>query len=367
MLRTILVASSLALSAAQAGYMTGAFCRVSTATLSTHDKNYLPFEKPLYTATDLTTCNAKCKATYDGADEKVACAHWNGAVCYCTLSALNDGDPTETMCMSPMIGVESYVNLASAPADCGNDLPYCNTKDCASIGDDCCASWDITLETRSCKNGGTPVPAGRSCFFGQGEDFHCCSTEPEYAEDAPCFPSHSLVTMADGKMARVGALKEGDAIVAVTMDGTLTTDSVTLLSISEPEASATFDVLTTAANTTLTLTPAHHVAVGTSCCATFKQAKDVNVGETVHIVTEGAITTTTVVAKSSTHDTGLHSPVLLHGGHPVVDGHVTAFDRIESVTLARYGLVPLIKGCKATGTCSSMREMFLGADAKYLK
>ena len=78
-------------------------------------------------------------------------------------------------------------------------------------------------------------------------------------------------------------LKEGDEIVAATAEGTLSTDTVSLLSIAKPEASASeYIVLTTAANQTLTLTASHHVPVGEGCCSKVKVAKEIAVGDVVH-------------------------------------------------------------------------------------
>jgi hypothetical protein len=54
--------------------------------------------------------------------------------------------------------------------------------------------------------------------------------------DNPCFPSSATVTMADGTTSRIDALKAGDAIIATTIDGTLTTDTVSPLSIAYPTA-----------------------------------------------------------------------------------------------------------------------------------
>ena len=76
------------------------------------------------------------------------------------------------------------------------------------------------------------------------------------------------MTKADGTPARIVALKEGDAILAATADGALTLDTVSLLSIAKPDASASFVMLTTnhtltaGAKANLTLTPEHHVPVG---------------------------------------------------------------------------------------------------------
>ena len=143
---------------------------------------------------------------------------------------------------------------------------------------------------------------------------------------------------------RVDALKEGDAIVAASSSGTLTTDTVSLLSIAKPEArGAAFVVVSTSAGHNLTLTPAHHLPVGDTCCALLKKAADVAVGETVWVLPAArtgtfaatAVAATTVTAKravgASADVAGLHSPVLTHGAFPIVDGVVTSFDSHDKV------------------------------------
>jgi hypothetical protein len=136
---------------------------------------------------------------------------------------------------------------------------------------------------------------------------------------------------------------------------------------SKPEVvGVAYYALATASRKTLTLTPGHHVPVGAECCSTLKKAKDVEVGETVWVAVEEAskATATTVTSKSSSsvNALGLHSPVLTNGGFPIVDGVVTSFDSIDKVTLAKHGLAPLLKACKATGTCEMFRDMFLSAE-----
>ena len=58
--------------------------------------------------------------------------------------------------------------------------------------------------------------------------------------------------------------------------------------------------------------------------------------------------------------------MLTNGGFPVVDGVVTSFDSIDKVTLAKHGLAHLIAACKATGSCDTFRNLFLGDDKKYI-
>lgn len=186
------------------------------------------------------------------------------------------------------------------------------------------------------------------------------------ASAAQCFPSSSKVTLADGKIITLDSLKEGDSIVAADADGAITTGSVSLLSVAKPTASAQFVTLTTA-STTLSLTEGHHVPFGEACCSMLKKAKDVSVGETVWTIKVGAPAKATVItAISKAPGQGLHSPVLTHGRLPVVDGLVTAFDSIDKVRLAQFGLAPLIAACKKSGTCAKFRELFLAGDGKYV-
>ena len=182
---------------------------------------------------------------------------------------------------------------------------------------------------------------------------------------APCFPSEALVTMADGTPRPLSALHAGDAIVAASADGTLTTDTVSLLSLADADVpSTTFVVLTTASGRSLTLTPTHHVPVGAACCADLKQAKDIAVGETVYeaVSASAAVSATQVKEIGTATKPGLHSPVLSHGTMPIVNGVATSFDALHNVRLASYGL-PLLE---ATGLTATFRDAVLGAEHKYI-
>ena len=187
--------------------------------------------------------------------------------------------------------------------------------------------------------------------------------------DNPCFPSHASVTMADGTRVPVAFLREGDAIVAATRDGALTTDTVSLLSIANPEANADFLTLTIADGRNLSLTSAHHVPIGPRCCGVLEQAKDLIVGTTIWTVpaTGGAGLVAQPITKiGRTAAAGLHSPVLSNGGFPVVDGLVTSFDSMGKVRLATYILKPLLSVCKLTDTCGYLRTLLLGAEMAYI-
>lgn len=156
-------------------------------------------------------------------------------------------------------------------------------------------------------------------------------------------------------------------MLATTLDGFPISDTVTLLSIAKPKAVAPFISLT-ANNMTLMLTAEHHLPVGSPCCKTVKKAKDVVEGEIIWTSgAQGTINSAVVTKKGlDTFGTGLHSPVLMNGGFPVVNGFVTSFDSIEKVSLAKHGLPSILQACKVTGTCELFRDLFFGDDKKYV-
>ena len=172
---------------------------------------------------------------------------------------------------------------------------------------------------------------------------------------APCFPSEALVTMADGTPRPLSALRAGDAIVAASADGTLTTDTVSLLSLADADVQGTtFVVLTTASGRNLTLTPTHHVPVGAACCADLKQAKDVAVGETVYeaVSVSDAVRATQVQKIGTAIKPGLHSPVLSHGTMPIVNGVATSFgSRVGRVRRGAQAAIP---------SCGRYRRLKMG-------
>ena len=181
------------------------------------------------------------------------------------------------------------------------------------------------------------------------------------------------MNLADGTPTRVERLAAGDVIVAATADGTLTTDVVSLLSLAQPRARRqAFLTLTVAgpesghALRNLTLTAEHHLPVGAACCSQLARAKDLKPGDRVFVAparkkagaeASNAVAPAVVTAIWATEGAGLHSPVLTHGGFPVVDGVITAFDRYSSVRLAGIGLPLLERACQATGTCSLLRHV----------
>ena len=149
-------------------------------------------------------------------------------------------------------------------------------------------------------------------------------------------------------------------MLALTTDGSVKADEVSILSIADAATPHAFVSLATEANARLNLTADHHLAVGAKCCSTLKKAKDVVVGDNVWVMSGSRpLPVAQKVASISTvSDVGLHSPVLTHGGLPIVGGFVTAFDSIEVVKTAEAGLPALLAMCKATKTCDLLKGAF---------
>ena len=199
--------------------------------------------------------------------------------------------------------------------------------------------------------------------------YSCCASPPPPLEprrnesaDEPCFPSSSRVSLANGTSARLDALVPGDSILVATADGALVTDTLSPLSIAEPQAHADFLTIRTAAGTSLSVTAEHHVAVGPACCATLKQARELRVGETVHQLVAGVVTAATVAKVGVVVAAGRHSPVTTHAHYPIVDGFVTAFDSSARVRLASFAL-PLLE---VTGATDLFRRTFLKPGRRYV-
>ena len=114
------------------------------------------------------------------------------------------------------------------------------------------------------------------------------------------------------------------------------------------------------------MTAEHHLPVGPMCCGHLKKAKDVVEGDIVWTAHSKRISSAVVTKRSIVNGVGLHSPVLMNGGFPIVDDFVTSFDSIEKISLARKGLSSVLSACTATGTCELFRNVFFGQDEKYI-
>ena len=119
----------------------------------------------------------------------------------------------------------------------------------------------------------------------------------------------------------------------------------------------TFTRLTTSSvggNATLTLTPGHYLPEGQTCCSNVKRARELRLGDQVWTALAGAHQRTVqpaiIVRIEAVTGEGLYSPVLVNGGLPIIDDHVTSFDSASGVAVTRSLLryvEPLVHG---TGT-----------------
>jgi len=210
-------------------------------------------------------------------------------------------------------------------------------------------------------------PVGGHCGAGQKIAITVGSTqaaESGSSQENPCFPSSGNVVRADGTTATMDALKAGDHIVAFTTDGQRTIDTVTPLSLAKPDTKANaFLMLSVGSARNLTLTKEHHVPTGTTCCSVLRKARELVVGDTLWTMSDKSSfpVARKIISVTNVRLDGLHSPVLAAGGMPVVDGIVTAFDSIEVLTFASFGLSLLVHVCEATGTCAFLQRVFHGA------
>jgi hypothetical protein len=135
---------------------------------------------------------------------------------------------------------------------------------------------------------------------------------------------------------QLDALHVGETNVAVREDASFTHDVVSALSISEHEKVAYFLKLEARSLKSVTMTPNHRLPVGGSCCSKLKRAADVKVGDVIWTLgVGGAARASTATNISSVAARGSHSPVLVGGTFPVVDGVVTSFDSVMVVRTAR--------------------------------
>jgi len=187
----------------------------------------------------------------------------------------------------------------------------------------------------------------------------------------PCFPASGKVTLQGGKRVVLRDLKPGDRIRAATADGSLTIDTVSVFSLADRDATSRLIAISTFEGAILTVTPAHHLPVGATCCSEVRSASAVLVNDTVWADTgsaSAALVAHRVVridaVKSAAR--GLYSPVLLHGTFPIVDGVATAFDDIQRVALAKRALPTAEALCSLTGTCALFRKVLLGPHRRYV-
>ena len=299
-----------------------------------------------------------------------------------TGAALADGDtapydPAKCIASSAWGGTTSYVGSCSAATDTAMSywsgpstevragLKYCSFVDGTCGGTPTC-SWavDHSFSVPACRTheqvyGTAPTSTTKSIKFS-------CGDQTGTGAATPCFPSSATVTLESGHAARMAELRAGDKILAARADGTLYHDTVSRFSLAKSDVTAAFVSLTLGNNKQVSLTATHHLPVGPS--KTLKQAADVKQGETVWIAEKAALTPQTVTKIDLVIGEGLHNPLLVNGGFPVVDGVATSFNTQTIVTFDSYA-VPIVETlCAATGTCDSVRKAVASVEctAKHL-
>jgi hypothetical protein len=187
----------------------------------------------------------------------------------------------------------------------------------------------------------------------------------ELSSGNPCFPSQATVILESGRTVPMTYLSTGDRILAARNDGTLYHDTVSRFSLAQPNVSAAFVSLQTdggLGHKELSLTETHHLPVGQSM--TIKPASEVEIGETVWVVADVSlplapqkVTSINIIVAD-----GLHNPLLVHGGMPIVDGVATSFNVQPIVTFDSYA-VPIVEAlCVATDTCDFMRKVIVAIE-----
>ena len=220
---------------------------------------------------------------------------------------------------------------------------------------------------------GTARDSDDACGYGEKYYDFCWrdDADPNHADcrcqGDSCFPSASMVRLADGTAARIDSLHHGDSILAAAEDGSLYMDTVSVFSLANSAVSAPMISLRIDGGRRLRFTASHHIPVGPACCSNLAQAKDVRRGDTVWVAAPGASAAEPrrVAHVAAELGKGLHNPLLTHGGFPVVDDVVTSFNSIGMVRLDRTLVPPLTAACAATGGGDAMRRIISSVDCLF--
>jgi hypothetical protein len=199
------------------------------------------------------------------------------------------------------------------------------------------------------------------CDWGQWNpsDSHLCQGS-HCPTSGDCFPSAAKVHTKDYGQVRIDSLQQGSLILSVDDSGRTFYDEVSFYSLADPwRKLEAFLIVETSTNRVIRITGAHHLPVGPTCCDNLTIAKKLRVGDHIWTVAPGDHTAAldTVKFIATVVDDGMHSPVMLQGGHPVVDGVVTSFDNRESMNIASRWMPVLDRLCTAGNVCGTMAKM----------
>ncbi|EOD25856.1 hypothetical protein EMIHUDRAFT_206048 [Emiliania huxleyi CCMP1516] len=234
--------------------------------------------------------------------------------------------------------------------DCGNgyddwmELPL--VAQASLSGDD--GQWlrlriSTTLDQPANDESGTI--AGYTSRFDRHNDGKCC----DYASNNDTVCGFEV---RGATCTHYSGTVHGPAVLPKLCDGTLGFDVVSSFSLADPSAKAAFLSLATA-TATVTLTSTHKLPAGPA--KALKQASEVAVGETVWLASPAAGTLAPVLKITKVVADGLHSPLTMHGGWPIVDGVATSYNSAAVVARNKY-LVPLVEAA-----CPSLGRLVVAA------
>jgi hypothetical protein len=134
--------------------------------------------------------------------------------------------------------------------------------------------------------------------------------------------------------------------VATDQDGRRVIDEVAFSSLADENAKKrAYLQVATSEGLVLEITGGHHVPVGPKCCTDLRVARDLRVGDTMWTLESSGHRAQAQVVSSirQIHADGLHSPLLVGGGFPVVSGFVTSFGDLQQVRSAAR-MYPFVQG-----------------------
>lgn len=205
--------------------------------------------------------------------------------------------------------------LALTPASSAALATMCTGTCGTAYADDCNTRCDACLYEAFSGDESDPPACVNECWTCT-PFFHC-------TPDEPCFPGDAIVETMDDGPKRVRDLEADDAILARTLEGILTYDFVSPLSITSHDiVPQTLLRINATGGASIVVTTQHRLATGKTCCANLTEAGHIKVGDAIH--DNDGLRFVTSIEPHVASSQGLYSPVLSNGGLPIVDGLVTS-------------------------------------------
>lgn len=211
---------------------------------------------------------------------------------------------------------------------------------CSSHSD--CEPWGYCYD--ACKPHCLDNLGGGGCQPKKNDDEYCwadveCRDTLDGCDNAMCgcFPNKATAIREDGSTVFLVDLRLGDRIVATDEYGGRVIDEVAFSSLADENAKRrAYLQVATSEGLVLDITGDHHVPVGAKCCTDLKVAQDLLVGDTIWTFDSSGDRAKPQMVSSiqSIVADGLHSPILVGGGFPVVSNFVTSFGSLQDVRSA---------------------------------